>query len=311
MKVLLLGYSDIAKRRVLPALRSLGAAVDIASRSTAAIESSGRWFRDYDTAISQTDAELVYISTVNNGHAQWTRRALEAGRHVAVDKPAFLTLEETHQLLELADRRRLCLAEATVYGYHPQCAMVREVFREAGATPTRLIAAFSVPPLSPQNFRYRAELGGGALWDLGPYAVTPGRIFFESPPSGIHAWRLSANDEVDTSFSMVGVYPDGRSCIGSFGYTTGYINRLDIIGPGVVVTMDRAFSPPPDLPMRLTVRRLNQVTAIEVPPSDSFRLFFDHLFSAIQGRNDRSFSQHLLADAEALHHLRESAFQVY
>lgn len=314
MKVLLLGYSSIARRRVLPALQSLGAeSIDIASQSAAATEwpvtIPVRLFRNYDVALRQTDAAVVYVSTVNSHHGYWTRRALQSGFHVAVDKPAFLSVEETQELIELAERNQLCLAEATVYSYHPRIAMALGAFEQLGSAPTRVIAAFSFPPLAPEDFRYRRELGGGALLDLGPYAVTPGRIFFGASPTEILGRCLSAsdNDQVDTSFSMLAIYPESRSCVGSFGYTTCYLNRLDIIGPGTVVTVDRAFSPPPDMTTDLIVRQRDQVSTIVVPPADSFALFLEDFFKAIAGHNHGDFPKRMLADALAINRLQTSA----
>jgi NDP-hexose-3-ketoreductase len=312
MKVLLIGYSSISKRRVIPALLSLGAeSVDVASLSKSAWEWSSylplRMFRDYDQALDQTDAQAVYVSTVNSQHARWARKALQSGFHVIVDKPAFLSVAETQELIELAHRNQRCLAEATVYVCHPSISTARKAFEQAGSSPTHLLAVFSYPPVSFDNYRNFAESGGGALWDLGPYAITPGRLFFGVAPSDIIGRRLSENDEVETSFSMMALYPGGRSCTGSFGFTTGYLNRLDIVGPGIVVTIDRAFTPLPDSTTELTIRESDKVRSIQVPPADSFALFFEDFFHAVASRNYGDFRNCMLADAIALDRLRMSA----
>src|ERR1017187_3688967 len=162
MKVLLIGYSSISKRRVIPALLSLGAeSVDVASLSKSAWEWSSylplRMFRDYDQALDQTDAQAVYVSTVNSQHARWARKALQSGFHVIVDKPAFLSVAETQELIELAHRNQRCLAEATVYGCHPSISTARKAFEQAGSSPTHLLAVFSYPPVSFDNYRNFAE----------------------------------------------------------------------------------------------------------------------------------------------------------
>jgi dTDP-3,4-didehydro-2,6-dideoxy-alpha-D-glucose 3-reductase len=312
MKVLLLGYSSIGRRRVIPALRKLGAeSVDVASFSKSAPDSPGdfpiRMFGDYDQALKQTDAEVVYVSTVNSQHAVWARMALQLGFHVVVDKPAFPTVALTQELIELADRNELCLAEATVYAFHPWIAAARSVFEQAGVSPTHLLAAFTYPPVAANNYRNFREPGGGALWDLGPYAITPGRLFFDSQPAEIVGRRLSENAEVDTSFSMIALYPDGRSCAGSFGFTTGYLNRLDIVGPKIAMTVDRAFVPPPDAAMELVVREPGRVQSVQVPCADSFALFFEDLFRKIATRNYGDYRAAMLQDALALERLRMSA----
>jgi dTDP-3,4-didehydro-2,6-dideoxy-alpha-D-glucose 3-reductase len=312
MKVLLLGYSSIGRRRVIPALRKLSAeSMDVASLSRSPEPTDAfpiRLFRDYDQALEQTNAEVVYVSTVNSQHARWVRRALESGFHVIVDKPAFLTVAETEDLIALARRSQRCLAEATVYAFHPWIATARKVFEQAGTSPSHLLAAFSYPPVAADNYRNFREHGGGALWDLGPYAVTPGRLFFNSGPTEIVGRRLSENAEVDTSFSMMALHAGGRSCTGSFGFTTGYINRLDIVGPKMVITVDRAFVPPPDAAMELIVRQPDKTHTVQVPSADSFAVFFEGLFEAISARNYDVYLTTMLADAQALERLRLSAF---
>jgi predicted dehydrogenase len=311
MKMLLLGYSDIARRRVLPALRRVGvSAVDIASRSTRTVPAehlSGRLYADYDEALRNTEATIVYISTVNSMHKCWARKALEAGFHVLVDKPAFLTFQDTGELVELASRKGVCLAQAITFSYHPQIEAARRQFESGGSRPTHIVAAFSFPPLPPANFRYRADLGGGALWDLGPYAANVGRIFFRDGPTDIIARTTERQDELETSFSVLTMYSGGRTCLGSYGYTTGYINRLDVLGPEMTIGIDWAFSPPPDRALEITVRHRDEIRAIPIPANDAFALFFEDILTAIGSGNTAEFGARMLEDARALDRLRASA----
>src|SRR5688500_20280379 len=83
--------------------------------------------------------------------------------------------------------------------------------------------------MDPGNFRYRECYGGGALWDLGPYAVSVGRILFGGEPTAIAGQVLTRGgpDDVDTAFNLAATYSDGRSAVGHFGFNTVYRNRLD------------------------------------------------------------------------------------
>ncbi|MEI6125398.1 MAG: Gfo/Idh/MocA family oxidoreductase, partial [Pseudomonadota bacterium] len=189
MHILIIGYSAIVKKRVLPALKKIEAirCIDIATQSSASRLSSektftGTAFTDYADALSKSTADIVYISLVNSSHAEWAEQALLKGCHVIVDKPCFIRFDDVKRLTNLARQKGLCLAEATAYAWHPQIQMVSDLFLQAGTQPTRLTVAFSFPPFAEDNFRYQKTLGGGALWDLGPYAVSPGRLFFKDQP---------------------------------------------------------------------------------------------------------------------------------
>jgi predicted dehydrogenase len=313
MKLLLIGYSKIAQRRVLPALAAAGITqVDVASRSRAGAATlpegaSGRVFDDYEAALAESEADLVYVSTVNSTHAEWAKRALQNGYHVIVDKPATTRLDDARRLVKLAQRQGRCLAESTVYGYHPQIAVAKQAFAEADSRPTRLTATFSFPPLPADNFRYKAACDGGALWDLGPYAITPGRIFFGEDPQEIACRITSEGDEVETSFSILMTYSDGRSMVGHFGFNTGYRNRLDILGPRVTVTIDRVFTAPANLANEVHINQNNQSKIITVPPADQFALFLRAVVSAIETGQHQGLADDLLSDARVLWRLKEAA----
>jgi predicted dehydrogenase len=312
MKLLLIGYSRIAQRRVLPALAHVNLAhVDVASRTRAGSVTlpagvSGRVFDDYETALAESRADLVYVSTVNSTHAAWTEQALRHGYHVVVDKPACTSLEDAKRLVDLARRQQRCLAEATVYPYHPQIQAIRLAFSEAHSQPTRLAATLSFPPLPAGNFRYRKALGGGALWDLGPYAVTPGRLFFGAEPEEVFCRITGWGDEVETDFSVLATYGGGRAMVGHFGFHTGYYNRLDVLGPGVTLAVERVFTTAPDLASQVHVNQHDQPRTITIAPADSFACFLRAVVAAIEAGQFEPLAEDMLSDARGLDRLRRA-----
>src|ERR1700761_2677009 len=123
MRLLVLGYSSIAERRVIPAAAKMAAidAISIASKSRPRPENwpkAGRFFDDYSSALRDSGADLVYLSLPNAMHDDWVMAALEAGKHVVVDKPALMTLEGSLRAIDKARQAGRLLAEATVFGYH-------------------------------------------------------------------------------------------------------------------------------------------------------------------------------------------------
>lgn len=315
MRVLILGYSSIVRRRVLPALRKIPSieSIDIATRHTTNLDEKQtfniRLFNDYHTACSTSQAELVYISLINSEHALWAERVLQNGRHVIVDKPACTNLADAQKLVELADKKNLCCAEATVYLWHPQIHKAYTLFEQARTTPTRLTLSFSFPPFPNDNFRYQKHLGGGALLDLGPYAVTPGRIFFNAEPEEIVCRICSRHPEtgVDTAFSVLALYPGGRSMVGHFDFNTEYRNHITILGPRMSIDINRVFTTPPDVENTLTVKSDNTITTMTIPAADAFLLFLNDVISAIMANDYQRFAEICIADARALHRLRMSA----
>jgi predicted dehydrogenase len=245
---------------------------------------------------------------VNSEHERWTQAALEMRKHVVVDKPAFLGHDRATRMVELAARRDVCLAEATVFGYHPQVGTARRLLEDAGSPPTRMSAGLSFPPMDAANFRYQAALGGGAMWDVGPYLVATSRLFFGSQPVTVDCRVLARNEtNVDTAFSALGTFSEGRSLVGQFGFDTAYVNRLQLIGRSLIVELDRAFTIPTDYANTIRVTGSNGPSIVEVAAADAFRCFFDHVIARIEAHDFSPLAADLLADAQVLERYREAA----
>ena len=121
MQLLILGLSSIVQRRVIPAAAGSEAinGISIASKSRPEPDEGwpkrGRFFSDYETALRESDADIVYLSLPNAMHEHWVLAALGSGKHVLVDKPAMLTREACQRGVTEARRSGRLLAEATVF----------------------------------------------------------------------------------------------------------------------------------------------------------------------------------------------------
>ena len=187
MDVLVVGWSDIVRRRVLPALDGLSLVsavhvassagrVDLAGLSTKA----GRTFTGpmhLEEALEAFPLSLVYVSGRNDAHAHRALAALESGHDVIIDKPAFLTTSARDSCLHAARAGGLLLTEATVWPFHAQVVELRRVLAHEGLHATRIASTFTIPALPETNFRTQTEMGGGAVADMGAYAMSPGRVF--------------------------------------------------------------------------------------------------------------------------------------
>ncbi len=312
MDVLILGNSSIVRRRALPGLKLVSeiSQIDIASKRNAQAElvpivQVRNVYDDYAIALKETSATLVYVSLVNSDHERWVEAALRARKHVVVDKPAFLGFSAAERLSTLARRNDLCLAEAVVFLDHPRFRLLETLMKE-GTKITRAELAFSFPPLPDDNFRYEPAMGGGALWDLAPYAAASGRFIFARAPRQVVCMKNGDPEHpgVDTAFSVLVDYGEGCRLTGHFGFETEYQNRMSLFGPGFSATMDRVFTPPPDWKAPLSLRRNNKEELLVPPAADCFGLFFQRLTRAIVSKNWEEFAGALLADARTVDQMR-------
>lgn len=317
MKLLILGYSDIAQRRIIPALQRLPDIRQIAVASLSRLPEDRMrnpalsFFSDYEQALDVFRPDLVHVSLANNAHAHWVQQALLAGAHVTVDKPAFTHLEDSRRLLALAARSQRCLAEATVYAWHPQITRIHQLFRQHGEPPCRLEANFSFPGLATDNFRYDPRLGGGALLDLGPYAVSAGRLFFATAPESLQVEVTARHPTtgVNTAFTVTATYPGNRHLYGQFSFDAPYANRLQLQSESLTIEVERIFTTPPELQNELRLQRPAQSSTLVLPAADSFACFFDAILKAIANRQYDRFATALRQDAEALDRLRHATVE--
>jgi dTDP-3,4-didehydro-2,6-dideoxy-alpha-D-glucose 3-reductase len=312
MKALVIGYSSIARRRMMPAMLATGVtSLDVASLSKDAVDwgefGPGKLYRSYERAINSSDADFVYISTINSEHARLAKLALERNLHVMIDKPAVLSVAEANDLVAIARSRGLVLAEAIVWFYHPRVQTALDFFGNLEVT--HINAIFSIPSLPASDFRYRQYLGGGAINDLAPYMVTSGRIFFKTAPRAVHAWEDKPASGVDISCSILASHNPGRAMTGFIGFTTAYCNMLEVLGPNISLRMDRIYSPPANLSTSLFVQNDLGTKSIDFPPADNFALFLQRFFAAMRGETRLAgrFTDEFIADSATMEALRVAA----
>jgi len=315
IKILLIGHSRIARRLIIPALAANHrvSRIDIASRNSPGtvnkdLLQGGTIYYSYEKALLESPADIVYVSLVNSDHAEWTEKSLKSGRHVIVDKPAVTKYEDAIRLLTLARQQKKALIEATVFSYHPQIDAIAEEFSTRNLLPKRITALFSFPPLASGDFRYQTAYGGGAIHDLGPYALGAGSEFFKEQPDTIFCHINSrTHDDLETSFSMTAVYPNGCSMVGHFGFDTEYQNTISVLGQKLCVHCDRVFTIPTDYENTLTIRHNNENFERTIAPANCFLNFFNRVFDACTNRDYTGWYERFQESARSLDLLKKAA----
>jgi len=306
--ILFLGYSNLLKMRILPIVELL----DVESISIAKFIDQ-RWddelkkynypislYDNYEEALNNFHGNIVYISTVNSMHYKYAGLSLEKGFNVIIDKPATIKLEEAVYLVNLAREKKLLICEATVYLMHPQFSLIDEIFAKNNDAPKLLTAHFSMPPLKNDNFRYKKELGGGAILDTSPYAVSLGRYFFKKLPLSINCVINEQKDDgLEIEYSLIMKFDKGKCLIGHFGFNTEYINQLVIMGNRTNISINRVFTIPDNYENVLYVSSNNILSEEKVKTGNNFLLFLKKCLNEINHGNYEQFYSDLIIDAQA------------
>jgi predicted dehydrogenase len=166
----------------------------------------------YDALIADPDVDAVYNPLPNSLHAEWTTKALEAGKHVLCEKPFTSNADEAREVAAVADSTGLVVMEAFHYRYHP--LMQRAVDVVAGGELGRLRHVESwmqVPLLKPGDIRYNPELAGGATMDLGCYSIHQLRSLVGEEPEVIAATAKEHRPGLDRRMEADLRFPSGAS----------------------------------------------------------------------------------------------------
>jgi xylose dehydrogenase (NAD/NADP) len=277
----ILGAAWIAGRAVLPAIRASrnGRLVAIAARDPeraaklAAEHGVDHVAAGYEAVLSDPDVDAVYIPLVNNLHLDWTLRAFAAGKHVLCEKPLGMNAEEAERMAAAAEESGLLLMEAFMYRFHPRARAFVDSLR--GEEVLHVEATFGFPLDDPANYRLRRELGGGALLDVGCYAVNVARWILGEPEDVLGFSREAAAGGVDMSTSAVLRFPGGATASIWGSFESAEEQRVIAITKSDTFVLERPFSAwrDPDDPYQLMVESFaGSVLAgkpVELPPSDA------------------------------------------
>jgi len=141
-----------------------------------------RAYGSYDAQFDNPDVEAIYISLPNSLHADWSIRALEAGKHVLAEKPFSRHPDEVERAFDTADRAGRLLMEAFMYRHHDQTRRLEEMVASGAIGELRqLRSSFSFTLGNLEDVRMLSELDGGALMDLGCYCLSGCRLLGGEP----------------------------------------------------------------------------------------------------------------------------------
>src|SRR5690242_17164010 len=190
-----LSTASIGTKKVIPAMQrcQYSEVVALASRDLARGQEVAaglgipQVYGAYEALLADPQIDAVYIPLPNQLHVPWALKALEAGKHVLCEKPIALTAAEAATLAVAARRHpELKVMEAFMYRHHPQWQRARQIVRDGGIGRLQTIQTFFSYYLDdPANVRNMADIGGGALLDIGCYAISLARFIFAAEPARV------------------------------------------------------------------------------------------------------------------------------
>ena len=288
-KVSIIGYSDIARRRVIPAIQNL---------KNFELHKIGRHdffnscneefnFCSYNEVFKCADTDIVYISTPPSLHFHHSLIALQNGKHVLVEKPASLLVSEWDILSAEANKHGLIIREALSFEYHPIISGITQFYELNSQSIQEINVVFRFPKLSENNIRNNKSLGGGIINDALVYPLVFLQKIGAVLERGLENIHIVMNSCGVSSAAYLSLnYCDCRvNIMVGMGYS--YKNSVEFVCDNFTAFVPKLFSLRPD-EFGLLIKNQQELLA-EFTPVDQVEIMIDSFFKESHCRS--SFEQ--------------------
>ena len=287
----ILSTAKIGVVKVIPAMQQ-GQYCDIAAISSRDLNEAKRValtlgipkaYGSYEDLLSDSEIDAVYIPLPNHLHVEWTIKAMEAGKHVLLEKPVGLSSKQAESLIEVSKRKpQLKIMEAFMYRHHPQWRKAKKLVEDGHIGKLKTIQSiFSYYNTDPNNIRQNPDFGGGGLMDIGCYCISLSRFIFGQEPK-----RVNGIVEFDPIFKT------DRMASGTLDFSTGTstftcstqlmpFQRVNIFGEKGAIEIEIPFNAPPDKPTRLWLNTTEKMEEITFDICDQYTIQGDLFSKAI------------------------------
>jgi predicted dehydrogenase len=291
-----LSVAKIGWEKVIPALQrsqhcDLRA---IASRDGARAQTQAqklgiaKAYGSYEELLADPSIEAIYNPLPNHLHVPWTLAAARVGKHVLCEKPFAINAQEAEQLREVAGK--VHIMEAFMVRFHPQWQRARELVRSGALGDLRAIQVFfSFFNRDAANIRNRPDSGGGALYDIGCYAIVAGRYFFEREPQRVVSLVERDPDfKTDRTASAVLDFGQGQRLDFTVSTQTAPFQRVQLVGTKARLEIEIPFNAPQGAATRIFIDEGKALGGAQqrletIAPCDQYALQGDAFSLAVRG----------------------------
>ena len=295
MKVLILGYSNIVRKRVLSVLKEKKIKIFIASKSyKKKIPGIRRQFQSYEYALKKCKPNIVYISLPNSKHFEWAKKSLKHKYNTIIDKPITSNLEQLDELIKLSKKNKRLLVESTFFNYHIQIKKIIRMYKND--TYKKINAKFVIPKPDKKSILMSKKLQGGVLMDMGPYISSIPRLFNLKKLIKKRIKIEKNKDNLIISIKFLMNFKEG-DYNGFFKFGGKYKNQIIITNKKTKSSITRVFSPPYDENLILKSISKKKKKIIKFKKDNSFRNFFVEVLKIIKEKKFNFYYKRMRHDS--------------
>lgn len=265
------------------ASRRNGAAAEILQKY-APQQQGVRTYDALEALLADTEVQAVYLPLANHEHAEWALRAIHHGKHLLCEKPMALTVTDIEALEMAACRHGVTVMEGFMYRFHPQHARVQELVSSGAIGEVRSVRtsySFMMRPARMYRLAESVARGGGAMWDIGPYAIHSARLWFRHDPVAATAVAKYTETGADITTSGVLDFGDGKHARFDVSFECARRSEYEITGSKGGILCHAAWQNPGDVPVISWWTEDGRRTTEQLPAVDHFRLEIEHFSECV------------------------------
>ena len=270
-------------RLIAIASRRPGAAADTLAKY-APQQQGVKTYDNLEALLEDAEIQAVYLPLANHEHAEWAVRAIQHGKHLLCEKPMALAVADIDAIEAAAHRHNVKVAEGFMYRYHPQHARVRELIQSGVIGEVRSVrATYSFTMRAARMYRLANDVahGGGAMWDIGPYAIHSLRTWFDTDPVAVAAIAKYAPSGADTVTSGVVDFGEGKFGHFDISFERARRSEYEIIGTKGGAKCHVVWQLPGDIPVISWWTEDNKSCTEQLPVANHFNLEIEHFSDCV------------------------------
>lgn len=247
-----------------------------------------KYYNSYEKLLEDKTVEAVYIPLPNHMHLEWIKKAIDFGKHIICEKPLTIDSEETMEVISYLKDKKIILMEAFMYKFHPKWIKAKELikFGEIGKV-TYIHTVFSYNNNDAKNIRNIKKYGGGALMDIGCYAISSARYILGKEPKKVVS-LIKEHEEFSTDKTTSAILDFGEErCLFSASTDSYPQQEVRIYGTDGVINVTIPFNDYNDVCGEIIVENKIGKRSIKFNPVNQYKLQFEYFVGLLKGNKNK------------------------
>jgi D-xylose 1-dehydrogenase (NADP+, D-xylono-1,5-lactone-forming) len=244
-------------------------------------------FDGFDQVINHKDIDVIYIPLANEEHTEAALKAIRAKKHVLIEKPMAIKSKEVEALIQEATHNNVKIMEGFMYAFHPQFDRIKNIIQSNILGEVNYAHAMFSFPIQPARF-YRInrsiDNGGGALWDIGPYAIHTVRQCFKEYPIKVQATAKMNDHGADISTTGIIQFENRKRATFDISFECSRRSEFHAFGPLGKVSCPTVWQPEDKTSKIIFATESSGINEEVVPKANHFVKEIDHFNKVVKNQ---------------------------